>query len=136
MNNAGFLKEDFKQITTNSDDAVFEMLKTNENKNAAENPNPTRTIKPAARTLRNEAAQKPNRHAKTSDKTDLAKNLESIRWGKPVVLFNTRIPEELSGLLDDLVYESKKEGNPITKQSIAIDALAEFLNARGLLRQQ
>jgi hypothetical protein len=47
-------------------------------------------------------------------------------WGRPTALFNTRIPQEMSELLDDLVYRLKKEGKPHTKQTIAIEAL-EFV---------
>lgn len=54
-------------------------------------------------------------------------------WGKPVAIFNTRIPVELSSLLDDLVYRRKKEGTPVTRQQLAIEALSNLVAAAGLL---
>ena len=52
-------------------------------------------------------------------------------WGRPVAILNTRIPQELSDLIDDLVYKSKKDGAPTTKQAITIEALVAYLESRG-----
>ena len=43
--------------------------------------------------------------------------------GKPVSLFNTRIPPEMNELLDDPIYRLKKQGSPHTKQQLAHEAL-------------
>ena len=57
-------------------------------------------------------------------------------WGRPTALFNTRIPREMSDLLDDLVYRLKKEGKPHTKQTIAIEALESYLAKYRLVSHQ
>jgi len=54
-------------------------------------------------------------------------------WGKPVATFNTRIPEQMSGLLDDLVYRLRKSGKSKSKQELAHEAIEDLLKKHKLL---
>jgi thioredoxin-like negative regulator of GroEL len=50
-----------------------------------------------------------------------------VELGKPVAHFNTRIPEKMAELLDDLVYKLRKKGEQKTKQDLDQEALHELL---------
>jgi hypothetical protein len=135
MNNAGFLAEDFQQIKTKSDDLVFELLKNRDGENNVKKTSlPKQQRKLAEQPSPNKVDRPTVSKSPTPAMTSKPKKVEPKQWGKPVALFNTRIPQELSNLLDDLVYRSKKDGTPITKQAIAIAALAEFVKTNGLMR--
>lgn len=68
-----------------------------------------------------------------SKKRKGAKAKPSLEWGKPVAHFNTRIPEAMAGLLDDLVYKLRKRGEPKSKQDLAQEALCDLLRKYSLL---
>ena len=53
-------------------------------------------------------------------------------WGRPVAHFNTRIPEQMSELLDDLIYRLRKKGTPRTKQELAHEAIHDLLRKHSL----
>ena len=53
-------------------------------------------------------------------------------WGKPIAHFNTRIPERMSELLDDLTYRLRKQGTPRTKQELAHEALSDLLKKHSM----
>ena len=131
MNNAGFMAQDFQQIKTKSDDAVFEMLKNRDGENNAKKRSLQKQLRKCAEQAPQNKVERPTvSKSPTPAKTVKLKDVEPKEWGQPVTLFNTRIPQELSDLLDDLVYKSKKEGNPITKQAIAIEALTELVKKK------
>ncbi len=144
MNNAGFLADDFQQIKAKSDDAVFEMLRKKDSETVDEKKPLAKKIAKSVEILPQKKADRPQISKPTNPvKKAKPKMVEPVQtapkpivpaeWGKPVTLFNTRIPQELSDLLDDLVYKSKKDGNPTTKQAIAIDALTKFFKNMALL---
>ena len=54
-------------------------------------------------------------------------------WGRPVAHFNTRIPEQMSELLDDLIYRLRKKGTPKTKQELAHEAIHDLLRKHSVL---
>ena len=58
------------------------------------------------------------------------KSVAQPSWSEPTASLNTRIPPEMSRLLDDLVYQRKKADRKVSKQQIVIaaieDALAKF----------
>lgn len=128
MVESNYLVEDFKEVTENSDDAVFELLKQ---KNRAE-ANKKHIGEPFAS---DSTLRKPNDElsAETPDRTPVqqsASHASHIAM-KPIAILNTRIPQELSDLIDDLVYQSKKRGQPTSKQAIAIEALWSHLKKLG-----
>ncbi len=47
---------------------------------------------------------------------------------KPTEALNTRIPKSLDDAITDWLYQSRKRGQPTTKQQLAIDALTHYLN--------
>ena len=57
---------------------------------------------------------------------------EPKEWGKPVAIFNTRIPEQMSELLDDLVYKLRKQGKSKTKQDLAQEAIHDLLRKHSM----
>lgn len=73
-----------------------------------------------------EKSVKPKKAGKPKSAKPLSSQLP-VEWGKPISLFNTRIPPEMAGLLDDLVYQFKKKGTPRTKQDLAQEALQDLL---------
>ncbi|MEM9410438.1 MAG: hypothetical protein AAGA30_04960 [Planctomycetota bacterium] len=49
---------------------------------------------------------------------------------KPTEALNTRIPKSLDDAIADWLYQSRKQGQPITKQQLAIDALTHYLDTK------
>ena len=45
---------------------------------------------------------------------------------KPTETLNVRIPKSLSEKIDDYLYRAKKQGQPITKQSLTHSALLDY----------
>lgn len=143
--------QDFQSISKSADDAVFEFIKQGTQK---ESVSPVEVeIKAEQKSEPVSAAPKPvvaadsetdeeRQERKTRIRTERSEKpavqkeraaAKPIEWGRPTALFNTRIPQEMSDLLDDLVYRLKKEGKPHTKQTIAIEALEIYLAKSGLI---
>jgi len=123
MDKDNYLTDDFKQVSQNSDDTVFELLKAKEK---GTKPTDNKKTLPEKRIPRT-----PSKASKSNDRTTPSKNATAEgkfpeSWGKPTTILNTRIPQELSDKLDDHVYQSKKKGKPTTKQATTIAALAYF----------
>jgi len=138
---------DFQAMSQSADDKVLAFLTQGKEKESKEMsveaapPEPkatrldkvaTETSKAERRNVRPKPKQKEKRQQTKPSQT--AETAES--WSKPVAIFNTRIPQEMSDLLDDLVYQRKKEGHPITKQQLAIEALGSLLASAGLPKPQ
>lgn len=123
--------DDFQQMTKTAE-SVVQIVKQQEAKNAgttAANPevdsskafdSDTQT-KPLAAEPKESPTKPRRRNTRQHEKR------QSREWGKPVSLFNTRIPIEMAELLDDLVYTLKKQGTPRTKQELAHEALRDLL---------
>lgn len=145
--------QDFQTITRSADDAVYEFLKQGQQKETpmeevppmiievTASPDPIAVVIKAEEKTEvesgEEKAERKNRNrAEKSERTYMPKERVSAKpkeWGRPTALFNTRIPQEMSELLDDLVYRLKKEGKPHTKQTIAIEALEYYLTKSGII---
>jgi hypothetical protein len=145
--------QDFQSIKESADDAVMQFLKHGQQNETPKekatpkiveisaSPDPEAVIVKSGEKTENESveekADRKNRsRAEKSEKTATPKERVSAKpkeWGRPTALFNTRIPQEMSDLLDDLVYRLKKEGKPHTKQTIAIEALDAYLQKSGLI---
>lgn len=145
--------QDFQTITKSADDAVFAFLKQGQQKETppeetaqkivevSASPDPeTVTVRTDENTetqsVEEKAERKSRSRAERSERTSTPKERATAKpkeWGRPTALFNTRIPQEMSDLLDDLVYRLKKEGKPHTKQTIAIEALESYLAKSGLI---
>ena len=139
--------QDFQSITESADDAVMQFLKQGNQKESAPQPEPVKVQVPEVDESKSEnvvsietAAEKSERKEKPKsekkEKPEVPRQKPFSKpkeWGRPTALFNTRIPQEMAELLDDLVYRLKKEGKPHTKQTIAIEALESYLAKSGLI---
>ncbi len=136
MDKSNFLADDFQQIARKSDDAVFELLKQKEREKSKEartskadqqntRPKIKREVKRPQSDVARETAPKPEKKSKREHPVESPKE-----WGRPVAILNTRIPQELSDLIDDLVYRTKKDGSPKTKQAITIEALVKYVSSQ------
>lgn len=118
------LADDFAGINKAADNNVLSILTEEKQKQAKGNQ--------AARQSPKQVASKanPESHAENS-KTSQPKKTKQLRktkdWGKPVANLNTRIPERMSELLDDLIYRLRKKGTPKTKQELAHEAIYDLL---------
>lgn len=137
--------EDFQTIKKSADDKVLAFLQQGESeKDAEEKKSPAVKAdspeKPKLKKAESDQPQPVKKEKKTVTKSKETKPKNEKRvdldaeWGRPTALFNTRIPERMSELLDDLVYQRKKQGKPCTKQAIAIEALEMFLGKEGILK--
>ena len=133
--------QDFQSIKESADDAVMQFLKHGTQRESAPQPEPAKIPTPAVEEQKSdnvvsievagettERKEKPKSEKK--DKPEMPRQKSGAKpkeWGRPTALFNTRIPQEMSDLLDDLVYRLKKEGKPHTKQTIAVQALESIL---------
>ena len=127
---------DFEGLNKSADDKVLAMLMQAEKSggDTSSQPAVVKTKKQSApKVVKKTASEKPKVEPVKNEKKKLAKPKASVEWGKPVALFNTRIPEKMSELLDDLVYQRKKEGRPCTKQAIAIDAIEAYLRQQKII---
>ena len=126
MDKSNYLTDDFKQVSQNSDDTVFELLKAKEKR-------PTTTgnkkVLPEKRIPQTPSKASNSKDRTTPTKKPTAEVKVPETWGKPTTILNTRIPQELSDKLDDHVYQSKKKGKPTTKQATTIAALAYFFES-------
>ena len=140
---ANVFAEDFQSIKRSADDAVFEFLKKGEatKQEAKDERSKVASSKDEQMIETEPATQEEKPERKDRLRTVRHKQGETKKhspaagpkeWGKPVALFNTRIPQEMSELLDDLVYRLKKNGKPHTKQAIAIEALDAYLRQQGI----
>lgn len=145
--------QDFQTITKSADDAVFAFLKQGQQKETTQeetvpkivevsaSPDPEAVIVKSVEnaeieSIEEKAERKSRSRAERSERTSTPKERAAAKpkeWGRPTALFNTRIPQEMSDLLDDLVYRLKKDGKPHTKQTIAIEALESYLAKSGLI---
>lgn len=146
--------QDFQSISKSADDAVFEFIKQGTQKESVlpvavdskvelkSEPVPAvaAPVIPAdSETAEEKQERKTRIKTERSEKPAVQKErvaAKSKEWGRPTALFNTRIPQEMSDLLDDLVYRLKKEGKPHTKQTIAIEALDAYVQKSGLVGSQ
>ena len=124
MDKTMYLADDFKQVKESSDEAVIELLKA---KDRMKQPESQGTTKQAERNEKDAKVQASRRSKKASQGQT---NPTSNKWGRPTAILNTRIPQELSDLLDDMIYRSKKAGSPTTKQAVTIEALTRFVLSR------
>lgn len=145
--------QDFQSIKESADDAVMQFLKQGQQRETPKekvtpkiveisaSPDPEAVIVKAednseVESVEEKAERKSRSRAERSERTSTTKERASAtpkEWGRPTALFNTRIPQEMSDLLDDLVYRLKKEGKPHTKQTIAIEALESYLTKSGII---
>ena len=120
---------DFAELTQKADDQVLAFIKQKESKNVS---------KQDHQAANPEVVKKPEKKAgiarkSSSENKSPKKSAKVLEWGKPVALFNTRIPIELSELLDDLVYKLKKKGTPQSKQELAKEALTDLLKKHAMI---
>lgn len=140
--------QDFQTITKSADDAVFAFLKQGQQKETPQEETAPKVVEVSespdaeavtvksvenaeTESIEERAERKSRSRAERSERTATPKERVSPKpkdWGRPTALFNTRIPQEMSDLLDDLVYRLKKEGKPHTKQAIAIEAIGAYLS--------
>lgn len=124
--------DDFKRLSETAENAV-QLVREREQKsdnnlhvgkmnNSDEKPQGLST-KPAEGTKKLQGSRTPSKK----------KQAKPREWGKPVAILNTRIPEEMSELLDDLVYRLRKKGEPRSKQNLAKEAIQDLLVKHGLL---
>ena len=139
--------QDFQTIARSADDAVFAFLKQGNQKEVAPPQSQPTTQTQAIQESKPEnvvsietAAESQERKvrikAERSERPEVPRQRSVPKpkeWGRPTALFNTRIPQEMAELLDDLVYRLKKEGKPHTKQTIAIEALESYLAKSGII---
>lgn len=142
--------QDFQSITESADDAVMQFLKQGTQKEVVpqtepveiaaspvEEPKSENVVSIESAAEKSERKEKAKAERKEKPEVPRQKSVPKPKeWGRPTALFNTRIPQEMAELLDDLVYRLKKEGRPHTKQTIAIEALESYLAKNGLLAVQ
>ncbi len=121
---------DFEGLNKSADDKVLAMLKQAEKTNTA-TPKPTAVVKPEksvpAKAVEKAVTEELQADSAKNEKKKSLKAKSTVEWGKPVAHFNTRIPEKMAELLDDLVYKLRKKGEQKTKQDLAREALQDLL---------
>lgn len=126
---------DFEGLNKSADDKVFAMLKSAESTNEAPT-EPAADVKPKKPKAVTEIEQAKTEHPKAKIvKTEKSKNTRPsspAEWGRPTAHFNTRIPEKMAELLDDLVYKLKKNGEQKTKQDLALEAIHDLLRKHSI----
>ncbi len=127
MDKTNYLSDDFKQMSQNADDTIFELLKAKEKVTATTTGK--KNTSPEKHTARHLSKANNSIGRRTSSKGATAEVKIPKTWGKPTAILNTRIPQELSDKLDDHVYQSKKKGKSTTKQATTIAALTYFLES-------
>ena len=139
--------QDFQTIAQSADDAVFAFLKQGTQKEVAplqlQPTNQTPAIeesKPENVINIETAGEKQERKVRIkterSEKPEVPRQRPAPKvkeWGRPTALFNTRIPQEMAELLDDLVYKLRKSGEPKSKQDLAAEAIANLLATHQLI---
>lgn len=128
---------DFEGLNKSADDKVFAMLKSAEKENEAA-PKPPATMKTHEEKMTTLLENKKKQEPKNSQKATKKKSVKSTSvtgWGRPVAHFNTRIPEKMSELLDDLVYKLRKQGRQKTKQELAQEAIEDLLSKHRVIGQ-
>ncbi len=126
---------DFEGLNKSADDKVFAMLRSAEKTDevALQPPVVVKTNKPtSAKAVEKTGTEKPKVESVKTEKKKAAKSQSSVEWGKPVAHFNTRIPEKMAELLDDLVYKLRKKGEQKTKQDLAQEALKDLLRKHSI----
>ena len=125
------LAGDFEGISKAADSNVLALLNEDANQKVrATEPQP-KNEKPHVSSLDSKShTQKPKRPKAAKAKPPKIRKLED--WGKPVAHFNTRIPEEMSESLEDLVYKLRKRGIQRTKQDLAREALHDLLRKHAI----
>ena len=123
------LADDFAGINKAADSNVLSIL-SEEKQNKSREKGADQPGKPdkqvtAASNDTSQAAKSESTHHRKPTKARQPRKLED--WGKPVAHFNTRIPEQMSELLDDLIYRLRKKGRPKTKQQLAHEAIHDLL---------
>jgi len=143
--------QDFQSISKSADDAVFEFIKQGTQKESLTPvavemeveqklepvpAAPTPLVAADSETDEEKQERKTRIKAERSEKPAVQKERIAAKpkeWGRPTALFNTRIPQEMSELLDDLVYKLRKASTPKTKQQLANEALIDLLQKHKLL---
>ncbi len=127
------LAADFEGLNKSADDKMFAMLRT-----AEREPTEVRPVEQKMKTRKSAAPSESKQDPKTSvaatteAKRKKEKPKTELEWGKPVAHFNTRIPEKMAELLDDLVYKLRKKGDQKTKQDLAQEALNDLLRKHSI----
>lgn len=115
---------DFEGLNKSADDKVFAMLQGAVKSSTPEPISATKVEKPAVAEVKVEPSR--------SERKKTAKPKPAMEWGKPIAHFNTRIPERMAELLDDLVYKLRKKGEQKTKQDLAQEALKDLLRKHSI----
>ena len=125
---------DFEGLNRSADDKVLALLKNAENSEDPAKTAPAEVSRPPLPEVTQPlGAEEQMATSAPGKRKKVAKPKSSLKWGKPVAHFNTRIPESMAGLLDDLVYKLKKRGQPKSKQDLAQEALSDLLKKHSLL---
>ena len=126
---ANLLADDFAGISKSADNNVLSILNeerhqkqkgTEQAPKSDESKRPDQNAQPRSEKPSRPQPPKPKKAPKIED------------WGKPVAHFNTRIPEQMSDLLDDLIYKLRKKGTPKSKQELAQEALFDLLRKHSM----
>lgn len=139
--------QDFQSITESADDAVMQFLKQGTQKETAPQPEPVKVHAPAVEepdsenvvsidsaAEKSERKEKPKAERKDKPEVPRQKSVPKPKeWGRPTALFNTRIPQEMAELLDDLVYRLRKSNSPKTKQDLAYEALHDLFSKHSMV---
>lgn len=121
------LADDFAGISSSADNKVLELLSESKQQTETQAEKKRTTVEKTEKT--NEQSQ--SKEAQL-DKPKRPKVPRIESWGKPVVHFNTRIPDRMSELLDDLIYKLRKRGAPKTKQELALEAIHDLLRKHSM----
>ena len=124
------LAKDLAGISNGADSRVLALLNETKKQTTA----PSSPQKPKAEKAGIDNNEEQSRQAKETrvNRSKPPRARQVVDWGKPVAHFNTRIPESLSELLDDLVYKLKKKGEHKTKQELAHEALWDLLRKHSI----
>ncbi|MEM8671019.1 MAG: hypothetical protein AAGG48_26050 [Planctomycetota bacterium] len=125
------LAGDFEGISKAADSKVLALLtEDGQQKAEVKNQSVEKGTSLASNVDSQPLAHKPRRSGPTKSKPPKLQKLED--WGKPVAHFNTRIPEQMSESLNDLIYKLRKRGIHGTKQELAREALHDLLRKHSI----
>lgn len=125
------LAGDFEGISKAADSKVLELLHEKQKPASNENVNKSNPEKMVERKSDSQDKKdKESQPSKAKPKSSKPRQLED--WGRPIAHFNTRIPEPMSELLDDLIYKLRKRGISKSKQDLAREALHDLLRKHSI----
>ena len=125
------LAGDFEGISKAADSKVLELLHEKQYPATIEKANksdPEKVLEP--KTNSQPKKDKESQTGKAKPKSSKPRQLED--WGRPIAHFNTRIPEPMSQLLDDLIDKLRKSGISKSKQDLAREALHDLLRKHSI----